>query len=134
MEHGIPARESEMMKLCLTRRGGTPELGLFRGLKLKTAETPWTVEVLSCRPEAFLEPEAYPAIILVEGDGYGSDPNAPWWHLNRADHAVIAQGITESGRIAIRDPSAGPTTWTYAHFSQRWSGGGLRLVPRQQGG
>jgi hypothetical protein len=132
LEHGITARESEMIDLCLTRRGGTPELGLFRGLKLKTERTPWDVQVLSCGPEAFLQPDAYPAILLVDADAMDTGMDPPWWYVHRATHAVIACGITDSGKIAIRDPSAGSTSWTYEHFCQRWYGDGLRLVRRPQ--
>ena len=39
--HGIKTTEEEMALLCLTNREGTPMQGLYRGLKLKTADTPW---------------------------------------------------------------------------------------------
>ena len=43
---GIEADEREMSDLCLTTKSGTPSLGLYRGLKLKTNDTPWDVEVV----------------------------------------------------------------------------------------
>src|SRR5262249_5213226 len=43
--HGIRATEQEMAELCLTREG-TQWQGLYRALKLKTAGTPWDVEVV----------------------------------------------------------------------------------------
>jgi len=46
-KHGIESTEQEMAELCLTRHG-TSWQGLYRGLKLKTAGTPWDVEVCRC--------------------------------------------------------------------------------------
>ncbi|HLQ45434.1 MAG TPA: hypothetical protein VK137_11935, partial [Planctomycetaceae bacterium] len=45
--HGINATEQEMADLCLTRHG-TNWMGLYRGLKKKTAGTAWDVEMLVC--------------------------------------------------------------------------------------
>ena len=41
--HGIDTNEAEMARLCLTRPAGTPMHGLYRGLKLKTKDSPWDV-------------------------------------------------------------------------------------------
>ena len=42
--HGVSANEKELARLCLTRHG-THWLGVYRGLKLKTAGTKWDVVV-----------------------------------------------------------------------------------------
>jgi hypothetical protein len=128
MEHGIPARESEMIRLCLTRRGGTPELGLYRGLKLKTQQTPWDVEVLSCTAEAFIRPELYPALLLVDTDSHGVQP---WWRPRKASHAIVVRGITKYGTIEVADPSSGVGTWSIDSLRKCWLGDGLRLVRRE---
>jgi len=132
MECGIPASENEMMELCLTRRGGTPELGLYRGLKLKTQKTIWDIQILSCTPEAFLQPDAYPALLLVDVNGPSLGTRS-WWRPRRAEHAVIAYGITQSGLIEVGDPSAGRKRWSLEQLRQCWLGDGLRLVRRESG-
>lgn len=130
-EHGIPARESEMMELCLTRRGGTPELGLYRGLKLKTQDTPWDVEILSCTPEALRQPDMYPALLLVDARPSYDGTDQPRWRPRKANHAVVVYGITEHGSIAVGNPSAGRKRWTFDHLRQSWLGDGLRLMRRE---
>ena len=54
-----------MMELCLTGAGGTPSLGLYRGLKLKTVGTPYDVEVFRTDVESLLDSDELPAILLV---------------------------------------------------------------------
>ena len=48
VEHGIEASEPEMILLCLTNRLGTPPLGLYGALKIKTRGTLWNVEIVRC--------------------------------------------------------------------------------------
>ena len=50
-DYGIDATEEDMIDLCLTGRLGTPALGLYRGLKIKTEKTKWDVEILRCSIE-----------------------------------------------------------------------------------
>jgi len=130
-EHGIPARESEMMELCLTRRGGTPELGLYRGLKLKTQNTPWDVDILSRQPETLLQPDVYPVLLLVDAEPFDEDAVQPWWRPRKAHHAIVAFGIKDKGTIEVGDPGSGRLTWTIDRLRQCWFGGGLRLVRRE---
>jgi predicted double-glycine peptidase len=130
IEHGISARENEMMTLCLTRHGGTPELGLYRGLKLKTEDTPWEVQILPRTPEALLGQDVFPALLLVSADAFGGDAR-PWWRPRKADHAVVAYGITANGSVEVGDPASGRTTWSIKQFRQRWLGAGLRLIRRE---
>ena len=65
-EHGIQASEQEMVELCLTRADGTPALGLYRGLKLKTRGTPWNVEVFRSGLEDLRNADRWPVILLVD--------------------------------------------------------------------
>jgi hypothetical protein len=62
---GIEASEREMAELCLTGRRGTSLLGLYRGLKLKTGQTDWDVEVVRCTAEELRRPDSCPLIASV---------------------------------------------------------------------
>lgn len=131
IEHGISADEMEMMRLCITRNGGTPELGLYRGLKLKTQDTPWDVEILSNTPDSLLDPKNFPVLLLVETNT--SDGNdGRFWQYRKANHAVLAYGLTQRNSIKIADPSAGTYTWPMERLRENWFGAGLRLVRRSE--
>ncbi len=131
--HGIEASEAEMMRLCLTRRNGSPSLGLYRGLKLKTQGTPWRVEVVRGSPDELrrdlatpvllrmrLEQEPGPAARLLGWTGLVPDTG----------HAVVLFAATDDGRLLVGDPSSGTERWPAADFLPRWRGEGLRLVAR----
>src|SRR5690606_12744726 len=64
--YDIPATETELVDLCLTRLEGTSLHGLYRGLKLKTAGTPWDVEAFNGNLEQLHEyVESGPVILNV---------------------------------------------------------------------
>jgi hypothetical protein len=130
MEYGIRATEREMMQLCLTRYGGTPELGLYRGIKLKTAGTPWEVRILQTDLEGLLRVGRLPAVLLVNAVD-GSVSAGPWWQASRPDHAVVLFRWTDNGRAEIGDPSSGRSVWPLERLQRRWKGTGLYLAPRE---
>ena len=149
--HGIAATEGEMASLCLTRRSGTSQLGLYRGLALKTRGTAWRVEVFqgdldklrglfgtgpgaAIMPElADGEPASGPVILFV-----GLPRNAPldhryvdeWGWIPGVHHAVVCDGFAGDGRVIMGDPSVGPECWLEQGVQDLWQGRGLRLVPR----
>lgn len=102
--HGITATEGELAELCLTRRG-THWLGVYRGLKLKTAGTEWDVVA-----------EEVPAAELVRGRSplgvlsltFGPDSAAraqeSGFDTNRG-HSVVSLGRTDGAGLTIFDPS-----------------------------
>jgi len=131
--YGIDASEEEMVRLSLTRRGGTPSLGLYRGLKLKTRGTPWGVEVVRCRFEELLEGSGGPVVLRMR---LPNDPHTyPEW-LERialapdAGHAMVLYGPSGDGRVLIGDPSEGLRRWSAEDVKARWRGEGLRVVRR----
>ncbi|MHB8900222.1 MAG: cysteine peptidase family C39 domain-containing protein [Thermoguttaceae bacterium] len=132
-EHGIPADEAEMMELCLTGAGGTPTLGLYRGLKLKTAGTPYDVEVFRTDIESLLDSSRLPAILLVmlELDA-DADPRyqRDWGWIPGLGHAVVYYGRAGNDRILVGDPSVGREKWTIDDLRVLWQGEGLRLRRR----
>ena len=134
--HGIAATEAEMAALCLTRERGTAALGLYRGLKLKTAGTPWDVEVFHTDPAGLraLVP-AGPAILTVRFDpGPGIDPRYEqlWGWLPGVQHTVVVFGFTAAadGKVEMGDPVAGREHWSAKDLSVLWHGEGMRLVKR----
>jgi hypothetical protein len=130
MEHNIRATEAEMMRLCLTRRTGTPELGLYRGLRLKTHGSPWQVEFFTSDLPTLRQQLEQPVLLIVDTVGA---PTSAWWRwrqLRLANHAVVLYGFRDDGRIEIGDPGIGRVRWDYDEFASRWRGKGLRLVPR----
>ena len=134
-EEGIPATEEEMVDLCLTREHGTPALGLYRGLKLKTRGTPWKVEVFRCGREELREANRSPLILLVHVLR-PSSPKPIWsaWRrwLPRAEHAVVFYGVAQSGLAILGDPTVGKKRHPLASLERVWNGEGLRLVERDR--
>lgn len=140
MHHGIPATEAEMMRLCLTRGDGTPELGLYRGLKLKTRGTPWDVEIVSGDFESFRRPEGVPAIVFVGVGGetlYSGKECPPGQEElytagshQRQSHAMLVCGFYGRGTVETGDPSVGRRRRPTADLRRAWTGVGIRLVRR----
>jgi hypothetical protein len=131
--HGIDATESEMARLCLTRERGTAAHGLYRGLKLKTAGTPWDVEVFDTDP-AGLRAMAPPAAVLtVRLDPTpGIDPRYEqlWGWTPGVQHTVVFFRFTDDGKVEMGDPSVGRERWSAKDLSVLWHGEGMRLVRR----
>jgi len=134
--YAIDASEEEMIGLSLTRQGGTPSLGLYRGLKLKTRGTPWDVEVVRGRFEDLLDEPGGPVVLRMR---LPNDPHAyPEWleRLNLAPdagHAMVLYGPGGDGRVLMGDPSEGLRRWPVEDIKARWRGEGLRLVRREGG-
>jgi len=134
--YGIDTNEEEMIRLSLTRHGGTPSLGLYRGLKLKTRGTPWDVEVVRGRFEDLLDGPGGPVVLRMR---LPNDPHLyPEW-LGRiglapdAGHAMVLFGRSGEERVLMGDPSTGLQRWPVEDIKARWRGEGLRLVPREGG-
>jgi predicted double-glycine peptidase len=132
--HGIPSSEREMIDLCLTHAQGTPPLGLYRGLKIKTRNTPWRVQVVRCRFEELIKTEPWPVLLLVSSDDtrIADATNPLRFRLSRrADHAIVVFGLTDDGEAVVGDPAMGHERWTLDKLKASWRGEGLRLVKRE---
>jgi hypothetical protein len=122
-----------MAELCLTRHG-TNWLGLYRGLKLKTQGTPWTVEVVHCSADEVHRHANRPMIMEV-----GLEANMPVDAAFRSEfgwkpgvrHSVLLTAYTARG-LEIIDPSPqiGRERWDEKNLQLLWRGHGLRLVER----
>lgn len=132
--HGIPTSEQEMARLCLTRQG-TTWMGLYRGLKKKTAGTCWDVEVVSCSPRELLAKKPGPMVLMV-----GLEAGADSEKMRREEgwipgvgHSVVLLDTVGPGRVEVADPnpSIGRESWTAEDFEQLWRYCGMRLVRRR---
>src|SRR4051794_5276267 len=133
--HGIAASESEMAELCLTRRGTTWQ-GLYRGLKLKTAGTPWDVAVVHGSFDDLRSLGPGPAILAA---GLPNHSRVPRIYTERYGwspgdwHSVLFFGFRGGGLVAMGEPTpgVGRENWTEEDLRVLWRGRGVRLVPRQ---
>jgi hypothetical protein len=134
--HGIEATEGEMAALCLTRRG-TVWQGLFRGLMLKAAGTPWRVEIVRGPFEGLRSLGRGPAILEA---GLPRDAEVARVYTERYGwsrgewHSVLFFGFRGDGRVAMGDPSPGigREDWTEEDLRVLWGGRGMRLVTRDR--
>jgi hypothetical protein len=129
-EHGISASEKEMIDLCLTRTSGTSWYGLYRGLKLKTQNTPWDVRLMSCDVGTLLNTEE-PRIISVRLDKTpGLDPRyeREWGWIPGVQHSVILFGRVGNHSIRMGDPAAGREQWNLKTLTDLWHGEAIELV------
>jgi hypothetical protein len=131
--HGIDATEAEMARLCLSSERGTAILGRYRGLKLKTAGTPWDVEVFRT-DEAGLRQMTGPTLLSVRLDpAPGVDPRYEqlWGWTPGVAHTVVCFGFTADGqKVEMGDPAVGREHWSTDDLGVLWKGEGLRLVRR----
>jgi hypothetical protein len=133
--HGIPASEQEMAELCLTRRG-TSWQGLYRGLKLKTAGTPWDVEVVACSTAELRKLSGRPMILSVgleRGNPADTDYTREFGWVPGVNHSVILHKFTSTGAAVISDPSIEMSReqWDGPMLQTLWRGYAIRLVPRK---
>ena len=131
--HGIPATEQEMAELCLTRRGTTWQ-GLYRGLKIKTAGTPYTVQVFTCTADELRQ--LVPGWLILFGRhpaqrrGRSDLPTAIQLGRRVLSHSVLLFDFAPNQRVDMADPDIGREQWTTEDLSVLFRGMGMRLVPR----
>lgn len=133
----IPATEQEMAELCLTRREGTYWQGLYRGLKLKTRDTPWDVEVFATKNLAELQEMTLngPVILTVglpKNAKVSPVYEADWGWVPGVSHSVVLFRFLPRHQVRVGDPSVddGQENWTQTDLEVLWQGYGIRLVPR----
>lgn len=131
---GIPAEESEMARLSLTRKGTTWQ-GLYRGLKLKTQGTEWDVRVFQCSAAELRDLAGGAKILAVGLPRHGNyDPRYEYeygWIPGQL-HSVVLFGFDDRGFVRIGEPTpqSGIEIWRQKDLELLWRGIGLRLVPR----
>lgn len=131
---GIDADEQEMSRLCLTR-DGTAWQGLYRGLKIKTANSDWDVEVFRCSVEQLRERLPGPVIIVV-GIPNKADVNPIYledYGWTRGEmHSALLYDFLENGNTDMGDPgvNSGREQWSAEDIRVLYRGRGIRLVSR----
>ena len=130
--HGIETTEQEMADLCLTRRG-TNWMGLYRGLKKKTAGTEWDVEVFTGSADE-LRGINSPAILSV---GLAREAHADrfyqtelGWRPGMRHSVVLLRFVTDLVEIGEPTLDAGRERWTNDDLRELYLGQGMRLVRR----
>jgi hypothetical protein len=130
--HGIRTSEQEMARLCLTSPHGTSARGIYRGLALKTADTPLRVEPFHGDIEA-LRNAGGPVLLTARLDlRPGVDPryHQEWGWVPGVPHTVVVFRALDNDLFDVGDPAAGRELWNRRALETLWHGEGLRLVPR----
>lgn len=130
--HGIDATEQEMAELCLTR-SGTNWMGLYRGLKKKTAGTEWEVEVFTGSTDDLRLLKA-PAILSVGLEREAQvDPlyqTELGWRPGLRHSVVLLGFVTDLVEIGEPTPDVGRERWTQQDLQALYLGQGIKLVRR----
>jgi hypothetical protein len=130
-EIGIETTEGEMAELCLTR-AGTHWKGLYRGLKLKTADTGWHVEVFEGDVRS-LRLLSGPLIVSVGAlKDQSVDPiytQQFGWKPGELHTALLYKFVADD-RVKMGDPGIddGREEWLTEHLEVLYRGHGMRLV------
>ncbi len=141
--YGIESTEQEMAVLSLTREKGTLPLGLFRGLKRKTAGTAWDVEMvigdistsLSASLDALRATAVEPVIITVglRQDAQVDRRYEEVWNWTRGvEHTVVLFRFLPDDKVEMGDPSFGRERWDVQGIRDLWHRDGIRLVKRKE--
>ena len=125
--HGIHVTEADMVSACLTHVTGTTDLGIYRGLKIETAHTPWTV-VAAQRSVDTLDRWPLPALVNIGLRGTGGI----LFEHGGVHHSIVVLGLLPDGRLDIADPFAGRQTWTRNQFADAYTGSTFALVARSK--
>jgi len=132
--YGIHTSEGEMAQLCLTRQG-TSWQGLYRGLKLKTADTPYDVEVRRCSVEDLRQYAGEPMILSVGLEAGAADDefSREFGWVPGVNHSVVLLGFNDQGNAVIADPTQELCRehWDHSTLSTLWRGYAFRLVERK---
>jgi hypothetical protein len=132
-QYKIAATEGEMADLCLTRKG-THWKGLYRGLKLKTADDLWDPEFFRCSYEELKAMPPAPRILTVEfreeiGDELSEGARHGW--QPGVSHSIVVMSFNNDGSISVADPTTGVEVWTERDLQLLWQREGMRLVERK---
>ena len=122
--YGISTTEKEMVDLCLTRKNGTTLLGTYRGLKIKTRNTEYSVKMEKWSLDKLLNTK-FPVIIQAElKEGAKADPRyaGQWGWTPGVSHAVIFYGRGNGNKVIIADPSVGRENWRIKGIKTLWHG------------
>ncbi|MBA2117255.1 cysteine peptidase family C39 domain-containing protein [Bremerella alba] len=131
----IPTTEEEMAELCLTRQG-TSWKGFYRGLKLKTKDTPYLVR-MDYLSAGELAAARRPVVLRVGKRAWLGSGNAAGlpegWNVGEI-HSVVCLGRIH-GYYVIADPNPdiGIEYWSEEELLKVWDGHSARLERSYEG-
>lgn len=130
--HGIDASEEELAGLCLTRRG-THWLGVFRGLKIKTAGTEWDVVVEEVSPQHLTKISTPAGVLALTFAERSAEHCQESGFATSIGHTVVCLGTSQWGTLEVFDPSPdyGFESWNDRILADVETGILLRLVSRK---
>lgn len=131
--HGIDATEEELAALCLTR-SGTHWLGVFRGLKIKTAGTEWDVIVEEVTPNQLTCSENLPGVLALTFKPEAAENSVESGFGTAVGHTVVCLGTSRISRtLEVFDPSPdyGFECWNERVLADVQTAILLRLVSRK---
>ena len=110
--HEIDFDEAILARFCLTNSDGSPDLGLWRGLSLATADTEWEPIRLTGEPAGFDRP-AVITVGLPSNPPPGVNPQYAnqWGWQPGVRHVVVLYGTLPGDGYDIGDPAAGRERW-----------------------
>lgn len=119
-----------MAELCLTRKGITWR-GIYRGLKIKTANSPFRVEIFSGTFDELRQ--MTPGVLLISSGlqrGAHVDPiYSERWGLKPGEvHTVSLFDFLANDRVEMADPDVGREQWMVGDLSVLYRGRGMRLL------
>ena len=129
--HGIEATEEELSTLCLTRKG-THWLGVFRGLKIKTAGTEWDVVVEEVSPKLLTKGAGSLGVLSLTFSEQSAEHILESGFATAIGHTVVCLGTTRWETLEVFDPSPdyGFESWNDRILADVETGILLRLVSR----
>ncbi|HEY7087771.1 MAG TPA: cysteine peptidase family C39 domain-containing protein [Tepidisphaeraceae bacterium] len=128
--YGIKTTEQEMALLCLTSTKGTSMHGLWRGLKLKTANSGYDVYMFNHASVEDLKGMG-PVLLSVELMPRAKvDPRyqASWGWMPGVPHTVVVMDFAAPGSASVADPATGKEAWSIDDLGVLWHGVAVRLI------
>lgn len=122
--HGLPASETILAAWCLTTDAGTSRWGLWRGLCIATAGSPWIPRAGTPDMETVLNgPPAIVSVVLSsELDQREPRYRTEWGWILGQPHAVVVLGRSmQLGKVRIADPKIGLEEWQESGLRDLWN-------------
>ncbi|MBS3763890.1 MAG: hypothetical protein KGZ25_11380 [Planctomycetes bacterium] len=123
--HGIECHKKEMVRLCLTRRSGTPTLGIYRALKIETRDTPFRVRIGRTDFAGLRNMKNLPVLMSARLDpNKVDDPRykSEWGWQPGVRHMVLFYGFADDGKVEMADPTVGREQWHERDLRALWDG------------
>jgi len=130
--YGIEATEQEMAGLCLTNGRGTSNLGLYRGLCLKTRGHSYTPTIVCGPPEGSVADMPTPALLAVKlSMARMAELGCRWVYRcpPGIEHAIVLLGRDEDGQAIVADPLMGRLRWRAEVLEAAYQNVAYHLVP-----